>query len=66
LWRRWRWPRWWCSFLDELWLDVGRRRRLRQRNIFWRWRGLRWRQGRLDDLRRLRRKLYCNGLALLS
>jgi len=33
-WRTRRRPRWRCSFLDELLLDVGRRRRLRQRNIF--------------------------------
>ncbi len=50
--------RWRCSFFDEFRLDVWRRRRLGDRNIFWRWSGLRRRQYRLDDQRRLRREVH--------
>ncbi len=58
-------PRWRCSFFDKLWLDVWRRRRLWDRNIFWRRSGLGWRQYCLDDLRRLWRKVYRRGLMSL-
>ena len=51
-------PRWRCSFFDKFRLDVRRRRRLWDRNIFWRRSGLGWCQYRLDDLGRLGRELY--------
>ena len=51
-------PRWRCSFFDKFRFDVWRRRRLGDRNIFWRWSGLRRRQHCLDDHRRLRREVY--------
>jgi len=56
--RRVLWPRWRCSFFDKLGLNIWRRRRLWDGNIFWRRSGLGWRQYCLDDLRRLGRKVY--------
>ena len=58
-------PRWRCSFFDEFRLNVWRRRRFWDRNIFW-WRsGLRRSQYCLDDLRRLGRKVNWRGLMSL-
>jgi len=57
--------RWRCSFFDEFRLNVWRRGRFWDRNIFW-WRsGLRRSQYCLDDLRRLGRKVNWRGLAPL-
>ncbi len=58
-------PRWRRSFFDEFRLNVWRRRRFWDRNIFW-WRsGLRRSQYCLDDLRRLGRKVNWRRLAPL-
>jgi hypothetical protein len=51
------WPRWRRPLFHKLRLNVRRRRRLRDRNIFWWRRGLRRSQYCLDDLRRLGRKV---------
>jgi hypothetical protein len=59
--RRVLWPRWRCSFFHKLRLNIGRRRRLWDRNIFWRGSRVRWRQYRLDDIGRLRREVYRRG-----
>jgi hypothetical protein len=59
------WPRWRRPLFHKLRLNVRRRRRLRDRNIF-RWRsGLRRSQYCLNDLRRLGRKVNWRGLAPL-
>ena len=59
------WPRWRRPLFHKLRLNVRRRRRLRDRNIFW-WRsGLRRSQYCLDDLRRLGRKVNWRRLAPL-
>src|SRR5438094_725154 len=64
--RRWRWPWWRCSFFDKLRLNLWRRRRLGDRDIFWRRGGLRWRQCRLDDRWCVRRNLHHRCLPPLS